>query len=132
MDKLKQLKSVGLVLLGLGLGLIPFFFSPRVENPLGSNGQENSFPAVSTSTNSAVSQGTLVLATSTGRMYAIFVSKSATPIDLALTGNSAADSYTIRLNGTGASYEILPENMYTGSVYASSTSATVLSVTALQ
>ena len=105
---------------------------PVTPNLLGGGADYNNYETMSTSTNSAVSQGSLVLTTSTGRLYALFVSKSATAIDLNISGSNSADNYTVRLNGVGASYEILPENMYTGAVYASSSSATTLSVTANQ
>lgn len=60
---------------------------------------------------------TVVLATSTGRQYAVLVNDGANPIYLGF-GKAAVVGQGIRLNATGGSYEINYENLYVGAINA--------------
>lgn len=64
----------------------------------------------------------LVLAADEDRIYACFVNDSDSPIYLSL-GEAAVVGNGIALTTKGSGYEILPENLYRGNVYAISTGA---------
>ena len=127
---------VGGVVLGVvGAFLLGMLARPqKVVLPLGINsGEVNQFhttnQAVVTTSNSGLPAR--VLAENTSRYYAAIVNDSDTAIYITLQSftNSSSASTTvgagkgIRLNSNGGSYEILPENMYTGEVWASSSAS---------
>lgn len=76
-------------------------------------------------TNTSATVGTsssLVLAADEDRVYACFVNDSDSAIYLSL-GSNAVVGNGIALVVQGSGYEILPENLYRGDVYAISTGA---------
>lgn len=75
---------------------------------------------------------TLVLATSTGRTYAVIVNDSANVVYLSL-GHNATTTSGIRLNASGGSYEINNNNLFIGAINAvAPAGASVVTVTAAQ
>lgn len=113
-----------------------------INNPGSVSVTNNNF---ATATNASVAYtantGVVVLPANPNRKYAAFVNNSATEATLTLGGTSAANPIVsgstatgvtigsgIPLVGKGGSYEIKPENLYTGIVSIISASAGSLSV----
>ena len=81
-------------------------------------------------TNTAIACGTtstLAVATSSGRVYVALVNDSANTVYLGL-GKPAVGSNGIRLNASGGSYEIDPQNLFTGAINCIASSTSVLTV----
>ncbi len=65
----------------------------------------------------------LVLAANEERMYACLINDSATAAIYLSLGGAAVVGSGIALERKGSGYEILPENLYRGDIYAISTEA---------
>lgn len=103
---------------------------PKVPKNIGGGGSIYNNYTLNVRTIRSVVSNTRVLSSTPSRTYALFVNDSANAIYLNLSSDgTVADDYTVRLNANGGSYEILPENMYSGDVFASSSAASNLSIT---
>lgn len=120
----------------LVLLLIIWGFSPAATRPdaaLGAGNQNTLISKMTVSTEVLVNtSSTLILATSTGRQYAVITNNSAsTNIYLSLTGSAAVINQGIPLKA-GEKYEIKDTNLYFGPVYAIAASAASSSIAAAQ
>lgn len=118
---------VALIVVG---GLLAFLARPN--NVLGSPAGDNNFGAANITVATTVTTLPVkVLSLNYGRKYAAFVNDSDTVVYIYLGdfANSSTASTTvvanagIRINANGGSYEILPENLYTGEVWMATTTA---------
>lgn len=106
------------------LAVVIYSFIPRTQSispgiAYGDSGQPNYMSGAPTVISSATvgTGSTLVLASSTARLYAVIVNDSADPVYLAI-GNAAVSGKGIRLNANGGSYEMDSLNLFTGAVNA--------------
>ncbi len=85
----------------------------------GDAGQPNYIqgPASVIASSTVGTESTLVLASSTARLYAVIVNDSSDSVYLSI-GNSAVKGMGIRLNASGGTYEINSLNLFTGAVNA--------------
>lgn len=115
------------LLFGASLEIANFLQSPSA-NVGGTAATVNRIvdPVTNSSVDVSASTSTLVLASNVGRVYAAIVNNSANSIWISL-GAAAVANKGILLNANGGSYEINPNNMYVGNIYAiaSSTTSTV-------
>ena len=115
------------LLFGASLEIAHFLQSPSA-NVGGTAATVNRIvdPVTNSSVDVSASTSTLVLASNVGRVYAAIVNNSANSIWISL-GAAAVANKGILLNANGGSYEINPNNMYVGNIYAiaSSTTSTV-------
>lgn len=122
--------------IGLGvlcLAVVVVYLLGRAPGDLGGGSADSLLPTTfSTTTVIAIGQNTLVLNELPSRSYALFVNDSSNAIYLNFTtASTTARSYTVRLNSSGGSYEMLggERNIYTGVIYASSSATSNLTVT---
>lgn len=124
------LKVIGISFITALIASLVFttFFKPVTVPPLGYNLQ-NLFGTLSTSGPILVDAGRsaniLVSATTSGRTYGIVVNDCSSAIYLSFNDESLFDNDNraggLRVNANGGSYEITPNNLYTGAIRASST-----------
>lgn len=118
------------IIVGIIISTIILVRSKDTGVTLGGGGSQYNNYSLNIRTIKSVISNTGVLSSTPSRTYALFVNDSANAIYLNLSSDgTVADDYTVRLNANGGSYEILPENMYTGDVYASSSAASNLQIT---
>lgn len=82
------------------------------------------FPTFSTSTGRVIGTSSgVIMATSTGRSYALIINDGASTVYLGFNGNPAVLGQGVRLTAQGGSFEIDNQNMYTGAVTAIASSS---------
>jgi hypothetical protein len=129
------IKIIGII---IAVVVVSWIAIPRKDpNTQGNTySMNNRFLSVATSGAIAVGSVNQILLASTtnqlDRVYAIFVNDGGANCYLSL-GRGAAVNSQIRLSANGGSYEILPENMFLGSVYGICQNGTsTITVTAQQ
>jgi hypothetical protein len=112
--------------IALGLASLPKL-SPAAQQPLGST-DFNTIRTTPTNTSAVCgTNSTLLISTSTDRVYTAIVNDGSSTVYLGL-GTDAVGSNGIRLNAGGGSYEIGPDNLFSGAIYCIGSSSTNVTV----
>lgn len=132
---------VGLIVL-LAVGLLTLLLVVSIHPKVGDSNLTGAFsapgfnnfmtPTITATTTGAHQRPVMLMTTNTSRIYGLIVNDSDTDLYIFMRGykdtvnaGSVISSLTtgIRINANGGSYEILPENLYNGPIWASSTAA---------
>lgn len=130
-----KIHKVAFLLLGLMVGGVIVFYQQPLLTFAGLVPQGTPFQGFATSGRIAVvgtlgGEGALraasLLGTTSNRVYASIVNDCATAVyltykTLGKEASSTFQSYGMRLNANGGSFEITQDNLYTGPIFASST-----------
>lgn len=111
------------------VGFIAVSATKSSEDPkLGGTNTSFVMFAPSNASSTVTTSSSVVLATSTGRLYAAIVNDSANTVYLGI-GTPAVIGKGIRLNANGGSYEINESNQFQGPVYGISSASSNLTIT---
>jgi hypothetical protein len=101
---------------------------PQTSAPKAGSADFNSFYRIPTNTLVTCGTGsTLAIASSSARQYTALVNDSSNSVYLSL-GSAAVSGSGIRLNANGGSFEITPDNLWTGAIYCIASGSSNLSV----
>jgi hypothetical protein len=124
----KQIISlIAVMIFGLGMFVTGGYLVTQNDAVFGAIAGANLFTSPSNTAFTCGPDSQVAIATSTAamRVYTALTNNGSTNIYLGL-GEQATSSMGLRLNSGGGSYEILPENLFTGPIFCYASASTSL------